>query len=108
MIRNAPMRRRLLPRMFASVALGTGCGGMPSGTDAGRDAGHDAGCMLPSDFPPDASQAERDTVCQCVETPFFHCPVEGGPRCASWVCFPQRAADGGYNFQDDGGVVCLC
>jgi hypothetical protein len=94
--------RRLLPRFFASVALG--CGSAPSGTDAGQDAG----CRLPSDFPSDASYAEVDTVCSCRETSTFHCLVEGGPRCASWVCFPQKSADGGYNVAPDGGVVCLC
>ena len=99
---------RRLPRLFASFALGAACGSPPSGEDAGHDAGRDAGCTLPSDFPPDASSAERDTVCQCHETPFFHCLVEGGPRCSSWVCFPQKTADGGYDIQSDGGVVCLC
>jgi hypothetical protein len=98
--------RRLFPRVL--TALTFGCSGTPSPPDAGADAGHDAGCALPSDFPPDASQADVDSVCGCEENPFFHCFVEGGPRCATWECYPQKSQDGGYNGLPDGGVVCLC
>jgi hypothetical protein len=89
-----------LPRFFASLALSACSGGVPNVMDSG--------CKLPSDFPPDASQGEVDTVCECRETQYFHCLVEGGPRCQSWVCFPQKTSDGGYVATGDGGVVCLC
>jgi hypothetical protein len=95
-------RPRLLPRFVACVTLG-GCGGA-----TGTDGGVDAGCQLPSDFPPDASQSEVVTVCECRETQYFHCLVEGGPRCDSWLCFPTKTADGGYQPAPDGGVACLC
>jgi hypothetical protein len=103
--------KRLLPRVLTAVTFG--CSGTPASPDAGFDAGvpdggQDAGCTLPSDFPPDASQADIDSVCDCEPNPFFHCFVEGGPRCASWQCYPQSSSDGGYSELPDGGVVCLC
>jgi len=88
--------------------------GSPS--DAGDDAGTkgtawgDAGCVLPSDFPWDAGYADviADEACQCTVDPIFHCFEENGPRCFSWSCPPEKAADGGYVYFDDGGIECLC
>jgi hypothetical protein len=98
-------RTRLLPRFVTSLAL-SACGQMMPGSDAGVDSG----CRLPADFPPDASQAEIDNVCECHESSFvqFHCYVEGGPRCDSWLCLPSKGADGGYAYESDGGVACFC
>ena len=95
--------------MLTVVALGSaGCSPIP-GQDAGFDAGApDAGCMLPSDFPPDASAFVIDAVCNCPRTSVFHCYEEGGPQCSSWTCYPQKATNNGYTFLPDGGVQCLC
>ena len=87
-------------------------------TDAGQhDAGqHDAGpqdagsdpCPLPSDFPRDAG-IFVEFVCECADISVAHCPEEGGPRCSSWYCFPEKTADGGYDWlPGDAGVSCLC
>jgi hypothetical protein len=89
-----------LPRVLTAFVLGGSCAAPP--------ATPDAGCMPPTDFPPDASSVDRDALCECQPTQFFHCQVEGGPRCASWSCFPQKTADGGYQAEPDGGIVCLC
>jgi hypothetical protein len=88
-----------LPRVLTAFVLG-GCSPAPPVVDAG--------CTLPSDFPPDASSFERDTACECRPNAFFHCFVEGGPRCESWACFPRKTQDAGYQAAADGGVVCLC
>jgi hypothetical protein len=100
------VRRLSLPRVLAALALG-GCSGVVPSHDAGSDGG-DGGCRPPSDFPPDASRSDYDSVCSCAPNPFFHCFEEGGPRCGSWSCFPRETADGGYQAGADGGVVCLC
>lgn len=88
-----------LPRLFALLTV-SGCSGMPA-ADGGT-------CSPPSDFPPDASKYDRDTVCGCAKNPFFHCYQEGGPRCDSWSCFPKKTQDGGYDTRPDGGTLCLC
>jgi hypothetical protein len=92
-----------LPRLFAAWAL-SACS--PPG--GGGDAGRDAGCTLPTDFPADASTELRQGVCECFENAFYHCYVEGGPRCDDWFCNPKKSSDGGYVTSADGGTLCLC
>ena len=113
-------------------AGGIDAGGVDAGgVDAGlRDGGTDGGCLLPSDFPPDASNYEISAVCNCVESSFSRCHEEGGPRCSSWGCYPGkspdggyvymfyparyadggyvRTADGGYDYSVDAGISCVC
>jgi hypothetical protein len=115
-----------LPRTLAAITLGS-CsapvsqqdGGYDAGVDGGRDAGlkgtpwGDAGCVLPSDFPWDASYSSfiADDACLCVNDPqVLHCLEEGGPRCLSWSCLPAvDPNDGGYRYDaPDGGLSCLC
>ena len=68
----------------------------------------DAGCPVPPDFPPDASAILVQEQCACQPNALFFCYDETDLRCASWVCRPGKAPDGGARYFADGGLVCFC